>query len=168
MEKQSTYKKKGLLQASTQDQDYGKHVSPFKVIKRYQNRKLYDTQKSRYVTLDDIASMVRTQKNIKVIDNKTKSDITASTLTQIIFEKEKKMGIYAPLSILCKIIQTENGCMSSYLAKLSSSRHEPEAPVKEYVYDLMTEKGPAPYKNNIPQKEESKYFNHKSSNITLR
>ena len=61
-----------------------------KIIKRYQNRKLYDTQQSCYVTLDDIAKMIRSSEDVMVIDNKTKNDITAATLTQIIFEAEKK------------------------------------------------------------------------------
>jgi polyhydroxyalkanoate synthesis repressor PhaR len=61
-----------------------------KVIKRYQNRKLYDTQQSCYVTLEDIAKMIRNNEEVVVVDNKTKKDITSSTLTQIIFEAEKK------------------------------------------------------------------------------
>lgn len=89
-----------------------------KIIKRYQNRKLYDTQQSCYVTLDDIAKMIRTDEEVTVVDNKTKRDITASTLSQIIFEAEKKAGDYAPLSVLREIIQHENGSMSGYLAKL--------------------------------------------------
>lgn len=89
-----------------------------KIIKRYQNRKLYDTQQSCYVTLDDIAKMIRSDEEVTVVDNKTKRDITASTLSQIIFEAEKKAGDYAPLSVLREIIQHENGSMSGYLAKL--------------------------------------------------
>ena len=71
-----------------------------KIIKRYQNRKLYDTQQSCYVTLDDIAKMIRTNEEVMVIDNKSKNDITAATLTQIIFEAEKKASQYAPLFTL--------------------------------------------------------------------
>ena len=67
-----------------------KNNSRTKIIKRYQNRKLYDTQQSCYVTLDDIAKMIRVDEDVMVIDNKTKNDITAATLTQIIFEAEKK------------------------------------------------------------------------------
>ena len=63
-----------------------------KIVKRYQNRKLYDTQQSCYVTLDDIAKMVRSNEHVVVIDNKSKNDITAATLTQIIFEAEKKIS----------------------------------------------------------------------------
>lgn len=95
-----------------------------KVIKRYQNRKLYDTQQSCYVTLDDIAKMIRLHEEVTIIDNKTKRDITASTLAQIIFEAEKKAAEYAPLFVLRDIIQHANGSMSSYLAKLNVFKAE--------------------------------------------
>ena len=91
-----------------------------KIIKRYQNRKLYDTQQSCYVTLDDIAKMIRANEEVTVIDNKTKNDITAATLTQIIFEAEKKASQYAPLFTLREVIQNGNGSISSYLAKLGA------------------------------------------------
>ena len=91
-----------------------------KIIKRYQNRKLYDTQQSCYVTLDDIAKMIRINEEVMVIDNKSKNDITAATLTQIIFEAEKKASQYAPLFTLREIIQNANGSISSYLAKLGA------------------------------------------------
>lgn len=123
-----------------------------KIIKRYQNRKLYDTQQSCYVTLDDIAKMIRNSEEVTVIDNKTKRDITASTLSQIIFEAEKKAGDYAPLYVLRDIIQNGNGSMSSYLAKLEVfTPEEKETPVKELVKDFL-EKGPRSYddmKNNL-------------------
>ncbi len=113
-----------------------------KIIKRYQNRKLYDTQQSCYVTLDDIAKMIRASEEVTVIDNKTKRDITASTLSQIIFEAEKKAADYAPLYVLRDIIQHGNGSMSSYLAKLDVfTPEEKETPVKEIVKDFL-EKGP--------------------------
>ncbi|MGC3997571.1 MAG: polyhydroxyalkanoate synthesis regulator DNA-binding domain-containing protein [Anaeromyxobacter sp.] len=61
-----------------------------KVIKRYTNRKLYDTEESRYVTLDEIAQMIKGGAEVKVLDNRTKEDLTSVTLAQIIFEEEKK------------------------------------------------------------------------------
>ena len=91
-----------------------------KIIKRYQNRKLYDTQQSCYVTLEDIAKMIRKNEEVKVIDNKTQNDITPSTLIQIIFESEKRAGQYAPLFTLREIIQHTNGSISGYLAKLGA------------------------------------------------
>jgi polyhydroxyalkanoate synthesis repressor PhaR len=61
-----------------------------KIIKRYTNRKLYDTVESRYVTLDEIAEMVKAGTEVKILDNRTKEDLTSVTLAQIIFEEEKK------------------------------------------------------------------------------
>jgi polyhydroxyalkanoate synthesis repressor PhaR len=61
-----------------------------KVIKRYTNRKLYDTVESRYVTLDEIAEMIKGGAEVKIIDNRSKEDLTSVTLAQIIFEEEKK------------------------------------------------------------------------------
>ena len=61
-----------------------------KVIKRYTNRKLYDTVESRYVTLEEIAAMIKAGAEVKIIDNRTKEDLTSVTLAQIIFEEEKK------------------------------------------------------------------------------
>ena len=61
-----------------------------RIIKRYANRKLYDTEHSRYVTLDQISEMIRNGDDVKIVDNKTKEDLTTVTLAQIIFEEEKK------------------------------------------------------------------------------
>jgi polyhydroxyalkanoate synthesis repressor PhaR len=61
-----------------------------KIIKRYTNRKLYDTVESRYVTLDEIAEMVKAGTEVRIVDNRTKEDLTSVTLAQIIFEEEKK------------------------------------------------------------------------------
>jgi polyhydroxyalkanoate synthesis repressor PhaR len=76
-----------------------------RIVKRYANRKLYDTQKSRYVTLDQIAEMIRGGEDVKIVDNNSKEDLTAVTLTQIIFEEEKKQR-FLPLSALRNIIQS--------------------------------------------------------------
>jgi polyhydroxyalkanoate synthesis repressor PhaR len=65
-------------------------MSTARTIKRYANRKLYDTRDSRYVTLDHIAAMVRAGDDVKVVDNTTRADLTTATLAQIIFEEEKK------------------------------------------------------------------------------
>jgi polyhydroxyalkanoate synthesis repressor PhaR len=60
-----------------------------RTIKRYANRKLYDTRDSRYVTLEHIAAMVRAGDDVRVVDNTTQADLTTATLAQIIFEEEK-------------------------------------------------------------------------------
>ena len=115
--------KPGQMEAVVMNQMDSLNTKPsakVKIIKRYQNRKLYDTKQSCYVTLDDIAKMIRSNEEVMVIDNKSKNDITAATLTQIIFESEKKASQYAPLFTLREIIQHGNGSISSYLAKLGA------------------------------------------------
>jgi len=76
-----------------------------RIIKRYSNRKLYDTTESRYVTLDNLAQMVRDGVELQVLDNASKDDLTSVTLAQIIFEEEKRRRLL-PLSALKRIIQT--------------------------------------------------------------
>jgi polyhydroxyalkanoate synthesis repressor PhaR len=76
-----------------------------RVIKRYGNRKLYDTQESRYVTLDDIAGFVKAGEEVGVVDNDSGEDLTAVTFAQIILEEERKKTGFLPLPILRKIIQ---------------------------------------------------------------
>lgn len=61
-----------------------------RVIKRYENRKLYDTEDKRYVSLDEVAGLIRAGHDITVIDNATEGDITAQTLTKIISEEGSK------------------------------------------------------------------------------
>lgn len=61
-----------------------------RVIKRYANRKLYDTRDSRYVTLQQIAEYVRGGEEVSIIDNTTKEDLTNVTLAQIVYEEERK------------------------------------------------------------------------------
>ena len=79
---------------------------PRRVIKRYSNRKLYDTKDSRYVTLLQIAEMVRTGEEVQIIDNNTKEDLTEVTLAQIIYEeqKQKASSRNVPLQTLKELI----------------------------------------------------------------
>lgn len=80
-------------------------MSDARIIKRYANRKLYDTQHSRYVTLEQISEMIRNGDDVKIIDNKSKEDLTTVTLAQIIFEEEKKQRSFLPLQAMRNIIQ---------------------------------------------------------------
>jgi polyhydroxyalkanoate synthesis repressor PhaR len=77
-----------------------------RIIKRYANRKLYDTEHSRYVTLDQISEMIRNGDDVKIVDNKSKEDLTTVTLAQIIFEEEKKQRSFLPLAAMRNIIQS--------------------------------------------------------------
>src|SRR5689334_13165551 len=84
----------------------GEAMPETRIIKRYANRKLYDTEHSRYVTLDQISEMIRAGDDVKIVDNKTKEDLTTVTLAQIIFEEEKKQRSFLPLGAMRNIIQS--------------------------------------------------------------
>ena len=75
-----------------------------RVIKRYSNRKLYDTKDSRYVTLLQIAELVRGGEEVQIIDNNSKDDLTEVTLAQIIFEEKKANSRTVPLQTLKELI----------------------------------------------------------------
>jgi polyhydroxyalkanoate synthesis repressor PhaR len=90
-------------------------MKEMKVIKRYQNRKLYDTHESSYVTLDEIAKMIKAGEDLRVIDNKTKNDITASTLTQLLYESEKRAKTQPSVSLLKEIIRHGDGSFSGFI-----------------------------------------------------
>jgi polyhydroxyalkanoate synthesis repressor PhaR len=77
---------------------------PRRIIKRYSNRKLYDTKDSRYVTLLQIAEMVRGGEEVQIIDNNTKDDLTEVTLAQIIYEEQKAHSRSVPLQTLKELI----------------------------------------------------------------
>ncbi len=75
------------------------------VIKKYANRRLYNTGTSTYVTLDDLAIMVKQEDDFVVVDAKTGQDITRTVLTQIIFEEENKGENLLPISFLRQLIR---------------------------------------------------------------
>ena len=89
------------------------------VIKKYANRRLYNTAKSSYVTLDDLAKMVRAGDDFAVYDAKSGDDITRSVLTQIIFEEEAKGQSMLPTNFLRQLISLYGdalqGVVPSYL-----------------------------------------------------
>ncbi|MFE8601715.1 polyhydroxyalkanoate synthesis regulator DNA-binding domain-containing protein [Archangium violaceum] len=87
-----------------------------KVIKRYTNRKLYDTVESRYVTLDEIAAMIKEGVEVQIVDNRTKEDLTSVTLAQIIFEEEKKRN-RMPLTVLREIIRHPGESLTGFIQK---------------------------------------------------
>jgi polyhydroxyalkanoate synthesis repressor PhaR len=75
------------------------------VIKRYSNRKLYDTQESRYVTLEELEELIRAGKEIAVVDVSTGEDLTSVTLAQIILENERAHRATLPTAFLHQLIK---------------------------------------------------------------
>ncbi len=115
-----------------------------RIIKRYQNRKLYDTSQSRYVTLNDIADMIKNGEDVKIIDNQSKEDLTSLTLTQIIFEQEKKKKSLLPLPALRDIIRSGPSQVVDFVASkadevVHSITHARDE-VEDYL-DKMIKKG---------------------------
>lgn len=92
------------------------------LIKRYGNRKLYDTQASRYVTLDRIAEMVRAGKDLRIVDNDTGEDLTAVTFAQILFEEQKRKNGMLGLPVLRWIIQQGGATVQEILSSVDRGR----------------------------------------------
>ena len=87
------------------------------LLKKYPNRRLYDTEKSAYVTLSQVAEMVKQGREVEVIDAETKADVTAFILTQIVLEEAKKKTAFLPVSFLYLIIRYGETVLSEFFEK---------------------------------------------------
>jgi len=85
-------------------------------IKKYENRRLYDTTASRYVNLDDVARMVREGAEVKVVDARSGEDLTRVILTQVIMEDAKGHDSGLPLELLRKLIVASDHATHEFLA----------------------------------------------------
>lgn len=110
-------------------------MNDVRIIKRYQNRKLYDTHQSCYVTLEEIAQIVRDGHEIQVIDNKTKNDITYMTQIQLLFDQERKSANLGDVDLLKRVIRCKEGTFTGHIraieAQLSVEADAPQAGEKE-------------------------------------
>ncbi len=120
------------------------------VIKRYPNRKLYDTEAKQYVNLSEIAAMIREGKSVQVLDHTTGKDLTAVTLAQIISDQEKQDRGFLPQTVLAGLIQAGGERLGTLRRALASplelARHvdeEIERRVQALVErgELATEEG---------------------------
>lgn len=93
-------------------------MSEPRIIKKYPNRRLYDTEVSSYITLEDVRKLVVDKVIIKVIDARTQEDITHSTLLQIILEQEEKGPSLFSTDSLLQLICFYNGSMQTMVGKL--------------------------------------------------
>jgi polyhydroxyalkanoate synthesis repressor PhaR len=90
------------------------------VIKRYPNRKLYDTAAKQYITLEGIAARIRDGEEVQIVDHATGEDLTTLTLTQIIFEQEKKQSGFLPRPVLTGLVQAGGETLSALRRTLAS------------------------------------------------
>ena len=105
------------------------------IIKKYANRRLYNTASSSYITLDDLAKMTRENVEFQVVDAKSGEDITHSILTQIIMDEEANGGQMLPVSFLRQLIgmygNSMQNLMPSYLEASMDNFRQNQANIRE-------------------------------------
>lgn len=84
-----------------------------RLIKRYESRKLYDTEESRYVSLEEIAGWVRQGQEVRVVDNGTNTDVSAQTLTQIILDEGRRGTAFLPSELLHDLVRLGERAVTS-------------------------------------------------------
>lgn len=87
------------------------------VLKKYANRRLYDTERSAYVTLNEVADIIREGRDVMVMDAKTKEDVTAFILTQVILEKSRQKNAFLPPPVLHSIIRYGDNILGEFFEK---------------------------------------------------
>ena len=92
-----------------------------RLIKRYESRKLYDTEESRYVSLDEIATWVRAGQEVKIVDNASSDDVTAQTLTQIILEEGRNGRSKIPTDVLRDLVRFGERALTSGVEHVQDS-----------------------------------------------
>lgn len=91
-----------------------------RLIKRYESRKLYDTEESRYVSLEEIASWVRQGQEVKVVDNATGADVTSQTLTQIILDEGRRGTSFLPSDLLHDLVRIGEKAMHTGIEQVQT------------------------------------------------
>jgi polyhydroxyalkanoate synthesis repressor PhaR len=109
------------------------------VIKKYGNRRLYDTVASRYVNLDDVAALIREGKDVKVVDANTGQDLTRVTLTQIISEDVKDKPTGLPLELLRQLIVASDEVRQEFIMWYLKSALDTYQKVQDAVQNRLGE-----------------------------
>jgi len=112
------------------------------IIKKYANRRLYDTESSSYITLERLAEMVRQKREFKVVDAKTGEDITHAVLTQIIMEEEARGKTMLPAGFLRELIGMYGGQMQSmvpqFLEESMQAFQRNQSQLRDAMADALT------------------------------
>ena len=111
------------------------------VIKRYPNRKLYDTEARQYITLEGIAGLIRQGQEVQVVDHATGEDLTAVVLTQIIAEQEKRRTGFLPQAVLTGLIRSGGETLATLQRTLASSLellHQADEEIEARIQALIT------------------------------
>lgn len=113
------------------------------IIKRYSNRKLYDTQACRYVTLDEIGEAVRRGDDLRVVDHDSGADLTAQTFLQIVLEEERNRRGWLPLDLLARLLRAGEArlnALSEMFAHTPGSREAADRAIRRRV-EMLTAQG---------------------------
>jgi polyhydroxyalkanoate synthesis repressor PhaR len=108
------------------------------VIRKYPNRRLYDSASRRYVNLEDVAAMIRKGLNVQVLDAKTGEDLTRVVLTQIIVEDAKDQPTGLPLELLRQLIMASDRAGQEFLMSYLKSAFDTYQKVQETVQDRLS------------------------------
>lgn len=90
-----------------------------RLIKRYESRKLYDTEESRYVSLDEIAGWIRQGQEVRVLDNASGGDVTSQTLTQIILDEGRRGTSFIPSDLLHELVRIGERAVTTGMEQVS-------------------------------------------------
>ena len=116
------------------------HMKPATVlIKKYGNRRLYDSSTSKYVNLDDIAGFIRDGKDVQVVDAKSGRDLTRVTLTQIITEDAKEKPTGLPLELLRQLIVASDEVRQEFVMWYLKSAFDTYQKVQDAVQSRLGE-----------------------------
>jgi len=91
-----------------------------RLIKRYGSRKLYDTEESRYVSLEEIGAWVREGQDIRVVDNENSDDVTAQTLTQVILEEGRKGSAFPSSEVMHELVRRGSRLVSDGVDRIQN------------------------------------------------
>lgn len=138
------------------------------IIKRYPNRKLYNTETKRYITLEGIADLIRSGQDVQVVDNANGEDLTAITLSQIIFEQEKKQGGFLPRSVLTGLVQAGGDTLTNLRHSLTNPLgllHHVDNEIERRMQTLI-KRGDIPEEQGRHLLQQLLALGHRSPDIT--
>jgi len=142
-----------MAREQTNQNDDGKKQNRPIVIKKYANRRLYNTATSSYVTLDHLCQMVKDEVDFTVYDAKTGEDITRSVLTQIIVEEESKGTNLLPIAFLRQLISfyghSMQGMVPRYLEQMMAAFAANQDALRQQMQDTMS--GMFPFGGNLEE-----------------
>jgi polyhydroxyalkanoate synthesis repressor PhaR len=140
------------------------------MIKRYPNRKLYNTESKHYVTLENIALMIQDGSDVQIIDHETGEDLTNLTLSQIIFEQEKKGSGLLPRALLTNLVRASNDTFEHVRRTLLGAGEPEDAPPADAsplqrLDDVLQE---VLHSLNVPTQRDLKQLQAQLDELNLR